>query len=91
MNFYQPHSKFYCGVDMHSRIIYICIIGEDKKILVHKSIRNQDTKQLLEILEPYRDNIVVSCESLEWDAKGHDTFSGTDSLCCTRTAPDKLK
>ncbi len=48
---------------MHSRVIYLCIIGEDKKILVHKKLKNQDTTQLLEILEPYKDSIVVSCES----------------------------
>ncbi|MDL1957765.1 MAG: hypothetical protein LWW99_00015 [Deltaproteobacteria bacterium] len=51
MRFYKPHTKFYCGVDMHSRIIYVCVIGEDKKILVHKKLKNQDTIQLLEIDE----------------------------------------
>ena len=63
MRFYKPHTRFYCGVDIHSRVIYVCIIGEDKKILVHKNLKNQDTAQLLEILEPYRDSVVVSCES----------------------------
>ena len=47
MRFYKPHTRFYCGVDMHSRTIYVCIIGEDKKILVHKKINNQDRNQLL--------------------------------------------
>ena len=51
MRFYKPHTKFYCGVDTRSRIIYVCIIGEDKKILVHKKLKNQDTTQLLEIDE----------------------------------------
>ena len=51
MRFYKPHIKFYCGVDMHSRITYVCVIGEDKKILVHKKLKNQDTTQLLGIDE----------------------------------------
>ena len=63
MRFYKPHTKFYCGIDVHSRIIYICIIGENKKVLVHRKLKNMETDKLSAILKPYKDNIVIACES----------------------------
>ncbi|MFH2137400.1 MAG: IS110 family transposase [Candidatus Omnitrophota bacterium] len=63
MRFYKPYSKFYCGIDVHSRIIYLCIIGADKKVIVHRKLKNLETDKLLAILKPYRKNIVVVCES----------------------------
>lgn len=63
MRFYKPHTKFYCGIDVHSRIIYMCIIGEDKKALVHRKLKNQDTGKLVKILLKYKDDIVIACES----------------------------
>ncbi len=63
MNFYQPNKQFYCGVDLHARTIYICIIDQKKKVLTHKQLRNNDTELFLKILEPYKDNIVVAAES----------------------------
>ncbi len=63
MRFYQPHSKFYCGIDVHSRIIYVCIIADSKKVILHRKLQNQETDKLLDFLKPYKDNIVLACES----------------------------
>lgn len=63
MRFYKPHTKFYCGIDVHSRIIYMCIIGENKKILLHRKLKNMETDKLLKFLKPYKKSIVVACES----------------------------
>ena len=29
MNFYKLPHKYYCGVDLHSRTMYLCIVGQD--------------------------------------------------------------
>ena len=63
MNFYQSNKQFYCGVDLHARTIYICIIDQNKKVLMHKQLKNRDTEIFLKILEPYKNNIVVAAES----------------------------
>ena len=63
MRFYQPHSQFYCGVDLHARSMYICVIDHNKKILVHQNVRNRDTALFLKLIEPYKQDIVVSAES----------------------------
>jgi transposase len=63
MNFYKPHTKFYCGVDLHSRNIYICVIDREQKKFVHKNLKNRETDLFLKYIEPYKNNIVVGCES----------------------------
>ncbi len=52
MRFYKPHTKFYCGVDLHARDIYICITGQNKEAFVHRSLANKDTQVFLKILAP---------------------------------------
>lgn len=63
MNFYNSQKQFYCGVDLHARTMYICIIDKERNILVHKNLRNQNTDLFLQILKPYRHSLVVSAES----------------------------
>ncbi len=63
MNFYNQQKSFYCGVDLHARNIYICIIDKKRNILVHRQLSNQDTDIFLKILKPYKRDIVVACES----------------------------
>ena len=31
MNFYHSHTQFYCGIDLHSRNIYTCVIDRKQK------------------------------------------------------------
>ena len=38
MNFYKGSHKYYCGVDLHSRTMYICIVGRDGAVLLHRSL-----------------------------------------------------
>ena len=63
MNFYNPDKLFYCGIDLHARTIYICIMNKDREILVHRQIRNNSTDLFLKILQPYKHNLVIGAES----------------------------
>jgi len=38
MNFYNNMHPYYCGIDLHARILYVCIIDQLGEILVHKEI-----------------------------------------------------
>ena len=53
MNFYNPKKLFYCGIDLHAKNIYICIMNKEREILVHRQIRNNSTALFLKILQPY--------------------------------------
>jgi len=63
MNFYNNMYPYYCGIDLHARILYVCIIDQEGNTLVHKEI-SADPKKLYELLKPYIGNIVVGVECM---------------------------
>jgi len=63
MKFYTKQHKYYCGVDLHAKSMYICIIDKEGDIVKHKNIRaNPDV--FLKDIERYRDDIVVTVECM---------------------------
>jgi len=63
MNFYNNTHSYYCGIDLHARLLYVCVIDQEGNTLVHKEI-SDDPQKLLTILEPYIGNIVVGVECM---------------------------
>jgi transposase len=63
MRFYnQPHA-FYCGVDLHARTMYLCILDHAGTIVFHDEVP-AEPDAFLEAIAPYRDGLVVACECL---------------------------
>jgi len=63
MNFYNSIHPYYCGIDLHARTLYVCIIDQGGTTCLHKEIP-ADPDKLLNIIEPYRDNIVIGVECM---------------------------
>ena len=63
MRFYNKSHQHYCGIDLHARMMYVCILDHDGEILVHKNIKT-DPKRFLKLIEPYREDLVVSVECM---------------------------
>jgi len=61
MNFYKVPHKYYCGVDLHSRTLYLCIVGQDGIVLLHRSLPCDPDRFLLAIA-PFREDLVVAVE-----------------------------
>jgi len=38
MNFYTQQHKHYCGIDLHARAMYVCILDDHGTKLVHKNL-----------------------------------------------------
>jgi hypothetical protein len=38
MNFYTRQHKHYCGIDLHAKAMYICILDQAGTIVVHKNL-----------------------------------------------------
>jgi len=38
MNFYTQQHKHYCGIDLHAKAMYVCILDQRGTILVHKNL-----------------------------------------------------
>jgi transposase len=63
MRFYtQPH-PFYCGIDLHARTMYVCILDQSGEILVHRHMKTTP-EAFLQAIAPYRQGIVVAAECM---------------------------
>jgi len=51
MKFYTKEHKCLCGIDLHTKSMYICIISQHKKIIVHKNIKT--CPEALSLLQTY--------------------------------------
>lgn len=63
MNFYNNLHPYYCGIDLHARTLYVCIIDQQGDTCVHKEIP-ADPQRLKQLLDPYIGNIVVGVECM---------------------------
>lgn len=61
MKFYNKQHKYYCGIDLHARKMYVCIIDEKGKVLVHQNIKT-DPEMLLKLISPYLNEIIIAVE-----------------------------
>lgn len=63
MRFYTKQHKFYCGIDLHARTMYLCILNQEGKILLHRDIKT-NPEIFLKTIAPYREDIVVAVECI---------------------------
>jgi len=61
MKFYDKQHQYYCGIDLHARTMYVCILDADGNKLVHRNMRVSE-ENLLKAIEPYREDICISVE-----------------------------
>lgn len=63
MQFYTKQHKYYCGIDLHTKKMFICILDEKGDIREHRNLEtNRDV--FLRAIEPYREDIVVCVECM---------------------------
>jgi len=62
MKYYTTTTEFNCGIDLHARQMYICIMNKEGKKLVHKNIKNNDFEFFLKLAAPYLHDLTVVCE-----------------------------
>jgi len=63
MKFYTQMHKHYCGIDLHARCLYVCILDQQGNILVHKNIK-ANPQALMQVVEPYLDDLVIGVECM---------------------------
>ena len=63
MRFYnQPH-QFYCGIDLHARLLAVCVVDNNGQVVCQKKIP-ADKRILLDTLAPFRADVVICVECL---------------------------
>ena len=63
MRFYTNTHAHYCGIDLHAKTMYLCILDREGQILLHKNIRSRP-ETFLAAVAPYRDDLVVAVECM---------------------------
>jgi transposase len=63
MRFYTKQHKYYCGIDLHARSMYMCVLDQEGNICVHRQITTAP-EAFLTAIAPYRENIVVAVECI---------------------------
>jgi len=58
MRFYTKQHPLYCGIDLHARTMYLCVLNQDGEILVHRNMP-AGPEPFLNAVAPYRSDLVV--------------------------------
>lgn len=64
MKYYTSTTEFNCGIDLHARQMYVCVMDRQGKKLVHSNVRNNDFDFFLKLVAPYRHDLTVCCECM---------------------------
>ncbi len=62
MNFLRISSRYYCGIDLHGRRLYVCVMDQAGDVLLHRPMTN-DFSSLLNHLKPYLGELIIGVES----------------------------
>jgi hypothetical protein len=63
MRFYTQQHRFYCGVDLHARTMYLCILDQAGQVVFDKNLPATG-HAFLQAIAPFRDGLVVGVECL---------------------------
>jgi len=63
MRFYTQQHPFYCGIDLHARTMYLCILDQAGETLLHRNMP-ATPEALLKAITPYREQIVLAAECM---------------------------
>ena len=63
MRFYNGQHRYYCGIDLHVKTMYIGILDAAGQVLVHRNVKSTP-EAFLETMAPYRDDLVVAVECM---------------------------
>jgi hypothetical protein len=80
MRFYTQQHQFYCGIDLHARAMYVCILNGDGEIFWHRNMKAAP-EPFLKAIAPYREDLVVCVDCVfTWDLAGRPLRPGRASL-----------
>jgi transposase len=63
MRFYNQTHTYYCGIDLHVKTMYVCILDATGKVLVHRNVPSTP-EAFREVVAPDRQGLVVAVECM---------------------------
>jgi hypothetical protein len=62
MRFYTKQHRYYCGIDLQARSMYVCILDAQGEILFYRNMPCAP-ELFLKAVAPYREDMAVAVES----------------------------
>ena len=62
MNLYQKQHRFYCGVDLHAKQMYACVVDSNGDKKLHQNFATARPQELFDRLRPFQEDLVLGCE-----------------------------
>ena len=63
MRFYTIQHAHYCGIDLHARTMYLCILDSAGEVVLHRNIPSSP-EAFLRAVRPYREGLVIGVECI---------------------------
>jgi len=63
IRFYTRQHRHTCGVDLHARTMYVCVLDAGGEVVLHQNLP-ATPEAFLQTLAPFRDDLVVACECI---------------------------
>jgi len=63
MRFYNGTHRHWCGIDLHVKTMYLCILDENGQVVLHENLP-ATPEALLSAVAPYRSGLVVAAECI---------------------------
>ena len=63
MRFYDQQHEFYCGVDLHTKRMYLCILDREGNKQLHRNVRAKP-HEFLRAINDFREGLVVGVECM---------------------------
>ena len=63
MRFYTNQHPFYCGIDLHARSMYVCVVNHAGEVLLHRNMKAAP-EPFLKAIVSYREGLVVVVECM---------------------------
>src|SRR6187397_461461 len=63
MRFYDGQHQHYCGVDLHTKRMYLCILDHQGNKLLHRNVRAKP-HDFLNAIDDFRDDLIVGAECM---------------------------
>jgi transposase len=63
MRFYTNHHQFYCGIDLHARQMYVCVLDQEGEVLFHRNMPT-DPDHLVHVVSRFGSDMVIGVECI---------------------------
>jgi Transposase len=63
MKFYTEQHPHYCGIDLQTRMMYLCILNQAGAVVLHRNMK-AESDSFLKAITPFRQDLVVAVECM---------------------------